>query len=168
MIKFTDIAQGDQQGVDKVNKNFDLVEQTLNQETVKTVQIALMGDWRVASNNPLTLTITPYGATLRGYIADKDSYLVGSGSNPTAGYGSSAPLGQLPQSVDFRGKRYKFSISIPVLCALGGAGGNTNTGVNEVRMLDNGNGLLFLYEPKDSVKGNGISIYTPVDMIEIQ
>ena len=166
-LKFTDIAQGDQQGVSKVNKNFDLVEQTLNQETVKTVQIALMGDWRVASNNPLTLTITPYGATLRGYIADKDSYLVGSGSNPTAGYGSSAPLGQLPQSVDFRGKRYKFSVGIPVLCALGGAGGNTGS-VNGVRMLDNGNGLLYLYEPKDNVQGNGISIYTPVDMIEIQ
>ncbi|QLL77662.1 hypothetical protein GTO87_03030 [Ligilactobacillus saerimneri] len=165
-LKFTDIAQGDGQGVAKVNKNFDLVEQTLNQEEVKTVQISLMGDWRVANNNPLTLTITPYGATLRGYIADKDSYLVGSGtSNPTAGYGSNAPLGQLPQSVDFRGKRYKFSVGIPVLCALGGAGGNT--GVNGVRMLDAGNGLLYLYEPKDNVQGNGISIYTPVDMYEI-
>lgn len=165
-LKFTDIAQGDGQGVDKVNKNFDLMEQTLNQETVKTVQIALMGDWRVVNDNPLTLTITPYGATLRGYIADKDSYLIGSGSNPTAGYGSSAPLGQLPQSVDFRGKRYKFSIGIPVLCALGGASGNTS--INGVRMLDSGNGLLYLYEPKDNVQGNGISIYTPVDMIEIQ
>lgn len=165
MIKFTDIAQGDQQGVDKVNKNFDLAEQTLNQETVKTVQIALMGDWRVVAKTPLTLTITPYGATLRGYIADKDSWLIGGSGTATAGYGSNGGvIAQLPQSVNFRGKTYKFSIGIPQLCALGGAGGNSQ--VNGIRILDSGNGLVYVYEQKDLVGGNSISINCSVDMYE--
>ncbi|QLL78136.1 hypothetical protein GTO87_05705 [Ligilactobacillus saerimneri] len=167
MIKFTDIAKGDETGVDKINKNFDMVEQALNLEEKKTVEVPLEGDWRNIGSNKLVLTITPTGASLRGYIADKDSYLVNSSNSgtATAGFGANAPIAQLPQSVSFRGKNYKFSVGIPVLCALGGAGGNT--GVNGVRMLDSGNGLLYLYEVKDNVQGNGISIYTPVDMYEV-
>ena len=167
MIKFTDIAKGDEQGVDKINKNFDMVEQALNLEEKKTVEVPLEGDWRNIGSNKLVVTITPTGASLRGYIADKDSYLVNSSNSgtATAGFGANAPIAQLPQSVSFRGKNYKFSVGIPVLCALGGAGGNT--GVNGVRMLDSGNGLLYLYEVKDNVQGNGISIYTPVDMYEV-
>ena len=165
MVNFEEIANGDMKGVTKINNNFNAVKTKLSLEEKKTVEVPLKGDWCNVGNNKLILTITPYGATLRGYIADKDSYLVGSGSNATAGYGSNSPIAQLPQSVSFRGKNYKFSVGIPVLCALGGAGGGT--GVNGVRMLDSGNGLLYLYEVKDNVQGNGISIYTPVDMYEV-
>ena len=164
MVQFTKIAIGDEDGVKKINDNFNTTQQTLNLEDKKTVEVPLQGDWRNIGNNKLVLTITATGAILRGYIADKDSWLVGGSGTVTAGFGSNSPIAQLPQNVSFRGKTYKFSIGIPVLCALGGAGGDSQ--VNGIRILDSGNGLVYVYEKKDLVGGNSISINCSVDMYE--
>ncbi|MBU5309225.1 hypothetical protein [Ligilactobacillus saerimneri] len=165
MVQFTKIAIGDEDGVKKINDNFDMTQQTLNLEDKKTVEVPLEGDWRNIGANRLVLTITPYGANLRGYIADKDSWLIGGSGTATAGYGNNGgAIAQLPQSVSFRGKTYKFSIGIPQLCALGGAGGDSQ--VNGIRILDSGNGLVYVYEKKDLVGGNSISINCSVDMHE--
>ena len=164
MVQFTKIAIGDEDGVKKINDNFTMAQQALSLEEKKTVEIPLEGDWRNVGSNKLILTITPYGATLRGYIADKDSWLIGGSGTVTAGFGSNSPVAQLPQSVSFRGKTYKFSIGIPQLCALGGAGGDSQ--VNGIRILDSGNGLVYVYEKKDLVGGNSISINCSVDMHE--
>ena len=165
IFNFTEIAKGDETGVDKINENFNAIQQSFA-EDVKTVEVPLEGDWRNIGSNNLVITITPTGASLRGYIADKDSYLVNSSNSGTvtAGFGANAPIAQLPQNVSFRGKNYRFSIGVPVICALGGAGGNSL--VNGVRVLDSGNGELYVYEPKDVVQGNGISINAPLDMFE--
>lgn len=165
MVQFTKIAIGDEDGVKKINDNFSMAQQTLNLEEKKTVEVPLEGDWRNIGDNKLVLTITATGAILRGYIADKDSWLVGGSGAVTAGYGSNGgAIAQLPQSVNFRGKTYKFSIGIPQLCALGGAGGDSQ--VNGIRILDSGNGLVYVYEKKDLVGGNSISINCSVDMYE--
>ena len=165
IFNFKKLAKGDEPGVDKINENFDAIQQNFA-EDVKTVEVPLEGDWRNIGSNKLVITITPTGASLRGYIADKDSYLVDSSNSgtATAGFGANAPIAQLPQSVSFRGKNYRFSIGVPVICALGGAGGNSL--VNGVRVLDSGNGKLYVYEPKDVVQSNGISINAPLDMFE--
>lgn len=164
IFNFKKIAKGDEPGVDKINENFDVIQQKFA-EDVKTVEVPLQGDWRNVGANKLVLTITATGATLRGYIADKDSWLIGGSGTATAGYGSNGgAIAQLPQSVNFRGKTYKFSIGIPQLCALGGAGGNSQ--VNGIRILDSGNGLVYVYEQKDLVGGNSISINCSVDMYE--
>ena len=47
-MKFTDIAKGDETGVDKINKNFDMAEQALNQEERKEIIVPLANDWKVA------------------------------------------------------------------------------------------------------------------------
>lgn len=156
MIKFTDIAKGDEPGVDKINKNFDMVEQALNLEERKEISIPLSSGWKTINNNLLKLVITPGRAWLYGDIGGA------SGSSTPYGYNNPIVMA-VPTSTTFRNKKYNLK-GVYAFCPVGGHGGNTAT--NGVRVLCDSGGRLYLDEPSDKVKDGTLTINIQLDMIE--
>ncbi|WP_278838186.1 hypothetical protein [Ligilactobacillus saerimneri] len=156
MIKFTDIAKGDEPGVDKINKNFDMVEQALNLEERKEIPIPLSSGWKVVNNNSLKLVITPVRAWLYGDVSGV------SGSSAPYGYNNPIVMA-VPTSTTFRNKNYSLK-GVYAFCPVGGHGGNTTT--NGVRVLCDSAGRLYLDEPSDKVKDGTLTVNIQLDMIE--
>lgn len=156
MVDFTEIAVGDEDGVDKINKNFDAAQQTLNLEERKEISIPLSSGWKVVNNNSLKLVITPGRAWLYGDI--------GSTSGSSSPYGYNNPIAMaVPTSTTFRNKKYNLK-GVYAFCPVGGHGGNTAT--NGVRVLCDSGGRLYLDEPSDKVKDGTLTINVQLDMIE--
>lgn len=154
-MKFTDIAKGDETGVDKVNKNFDMAEQALNLEERKEIPISLSSGWKVINNNSLKLVVTQGRAWLYGDV--------GGGSGTSTPYGYNNPIVQaLPATVDFRGKKYTLK-GVYALCPVGGKGGNT--AVNGVRVLCDSGNRVYVDEPSDKVKDATITVNLQLDLI---
>lgn len=156
MTKFTDLAIGDEDGVGKINRNFEMVEQALNLEERKEISIPLSSGWKVVNNNSLKLVITPGRAWLYGDI--------GSTSGSSSPYGYNNPIVMaVPTSITFRNKKYNLK-GVYAFCPVGGHGGNTAT--NGVRVLCDSGGRLYLDEPSDKVKDGTLTINIQLDMIE--
>lgn len=156
MIKFTDIAKGDEPGVDKINKNFDMVEQALNLEERKEIPIPLSSGWKVVNDNSLKLVITPGRAWLYGEI--------GGTSGSSAPYGYNNPIAMaVPTSTTFRNKKYNLK-GVYCLCPIGGYGGNTE--FSAVRVVCDNSGRVYIEEPSDKVKNGRVTLNMQVDLIE--
>lgn len=155
MIKFTDIAKGDEPGVDKINKNFDMAEQALNLEERKEFPLVLASGWKVVYDNPLKLVVTQGRAWLYGTVAGV--------SGTSAPYAYNGYITMAPTTVDFRGKKYKV-VGVYCLCPVGGYGGHTE--FNAVRVIYDTGGRVYVEEPSDKIKNGSVTLNMQLDLIE--
>lgn len=156
-MKFTDIAKGDETGVDKINKNFDMAEQALNQEERKEVVVPLNSDWKVSdngSNNQLKLIITQGGGWLTGDVQSK--------ATGSSAFGNPHPIAKLPSEVVFRGTTYQVVYRGFFLAPIGNR--VNSGGASAVRIYLNDQGYLIVDESQDIAKGSTITIWTYLDL----
>lgn len=155
MIKFTDIAKGDEAGLDKVNKNFDAVEQSLNLEERKEVLVPLLTGWekQALTDNPLKIIVTPGCAWLRGDIAWA--------SATPAGFGSNKPIAKIPSEITFRGVTYSVDLDAYFLAPIGDS---ANIERPIIRLYLNDAGYLYIDEPKDLITSHPFTINTLLDI----
>lgn len=156
MIKFTDIAQGDQQGVAKVNKNFDLVEQTLNQEERKEINVPLANDWKLGTsgNNPLKIIVTPGMAWLRGDVQPKVT--------GDSAFGNQHPIAVLPREITFRGATYEIDLDNFFVAPIGER--VNSGGASVVRIYLDDGGRLSVDESRDLIGSHAITINCLLDI----
>ncbi|MBU5309226.1 hypothetical protein [Ligilactobacillus saerimneri] len=98
MTKFTDLAIGDEDGVGKINRNFDVVEQSLSLEERKEIIVPLATDWKDSDNgagNKLKIIITQGSGWLTGDVQSK--------ATGSSAFNNSHPIAKLPSEVTFRG-----------------------------------------------------------------
>lgn len=154
-LKFTDIAKGDEPGVDKINKNFDMAEQALNLEEQKEILLTLQSDWKIAHNgeNPMKLIVTQGGAWLTGDVQPKVA-----GSNAIS---SSHVITTVPQEISFRGATYTVSFNRFFAAPIGD---RTKSTYNSVRVYLNAVGNLYVDETEDYTKGAPITINCYLDI----
>lgn len=156
MIKFTDIAKGDEPGVDKINKNFDMVEQALNLEERKEIIVPLSSDWKLAhsGDNPLKIVVTQGGAWLSGDVQPKQA--------GTTSYGNTHPIAIIPGEITFRGATYSIDLDRSFLAPIGD---RKNAGeTTAVRIYLDGGGKLNVDEPQDFLNGGIITIDCYLDI----
>lgn len=157
MIKFIDIAKGDEPGVDKINKNFNMVEQVLNLEERKEIIVPLATDWEVAKNgsdNKLKIVVTQGGAWLSGDVQPKQA--------GATSYSNPHPIAKIPGEVTFRGATYEVDLDRAFLAPIGNR--QNAGGTSAVRIYLGHDGNMFVDEPQDFLKGGVITIGTYLDI----
>lgn len=157
MIKFTEIAKGDEPGVDKINKNFDMAEQVLNLEERKEIIVPLATDWKVAANgsdNKLKIVVTQGGAWLSGDVQPKQT--------GATSYSNPHPIAKIPGEVTFRGATYEIDLDRAFLAPIGNR--QNAGGTSAVRIYLGHDGNMFVDEPQDFLKGGAITIGTYLDI----
>lgn len=155
MIKFTDIAKGDEPGVDKINNNFDMAEQALNLEERKEIVLPLNNDWKIAHDgeNPIRLIVTQGGALLLGDVQPKVA-----GSNA---FSSDHVIATVPKEISFRGTTYTVGFRRFFTAPIGD---RTKSTYNSVRVYLNSVGSLYVDETEDYTKGAPITISCYLDI----
>lgn len=156
MIKFTDIAKGDEPGVDKINKNFDMVEQALNLEERKEIVVPVSSDWKLGTEgkNPLKIIVTPGMAWLRGDVQPKQT--------GTTSYGNTHPIAIVPGEFTFRGATYAVKLDNFFTAPIGER--YNSGGVSSVRIYLDNQGKLSVDESRDLINGHGITINCLLDI----
>lgn len=156
MVKFIDIAKGDEPGVDKINKNFDMVEQALNLEERKEIIVPLSSDWKLGTNgnNPLKIVVTQGVAWLKGDVQPKQT--------GNTAFGNTHPIAVLPQEITFRGATYEVSLDNFFTAPIGER--YNSGGVSSVRIYLDNQGKLNVDESRDLINGHGITINCLLDI----
>lgn len=157
MTKFTDLAIGDEDGVGKINRNFDAAEQVLNLEERKEIIVPLSSDWKVAANgadNKLKIVVTQGGGWLTGDVQSK--------ATGSSAFGNPHPIAKLPSEVAFRGATYGIKLNGFFLAPIGNRA--NSGGASAVRIFLNDQGYLIVDESQDIAKGNTITIGTYLDL----
>lgn len=155
MTKFTDLAIGDEDGVGKINRNFDAVEQTLNLEERKEIVLQLKNDWKIAHDgeNPMKLIVTQGGALLLGDVQSKVA-----GSNA---FSLDHVIATVPKEISFRGTTYTVGFNRFFTAPIGD---RTKSTYNSVRIYLNSVGSLYVDETEDYTKGAPITINCYLDI----
>lgn len=157
MVQFTKIAIGDEDGVKKINDNFDTTQQTLNLEERKEIIVPLATDWKVAANgsdNKLKIVLTQGGAWLSGDVQPKQT--------GATSYSNPHPIAKIPGEVTFRGATYEIDLDRAFLAPLGNR--QNAGGTSAVRIYLGYDGNMFVDEPQDFLKGGAITIGTYLDI----